>query len=103
MNWLPVSKKEAQFCGVKMKPRGHSILDRLDIKRIRGGYKLTQAQFADLLGINVRTLSNWEQGRRWSCSGWPISILKRNTLLSKRPIKNGACKDNLEGTDHHSC
>ena len=39
-------------------------LDRLDIKRIREGYKLTQEQFAAMLGISVRTLRNWEQGRR---------------------------------------
>lgn len=39
-------------------------LDRLDIKRIREGYKLTQEQFASMLGISVRTLRNWEQGRR---------------------------------------
>ena len=39
-------------------------LDRLDIKRIREGYNLTQAQFAAMLGISVRTLRNWEQGRR---------------------------------------
>ncbi|MCU0489327.1 MAG: helix-turn-helix domain-containing protein [Anaerolineales bacterium] len=39
-------------------------LDRLDIKRIREGYQLTQAQFAAMLGISVRTLRNWEQGRR---------------------------------------
>jgi putative transcriptional regulator len=39
-------------------------LGRLDIKRIREGYKLTQAQFAAMLGISVRTLRNWEQGRR---------------------------------------
>ena len=39
-------------------------LDRLDIKRIRDGYKLTQKQFAAMLGISVRTLRNWEQGRR---------------------------------------
>ncbi len=39
-------------------------LDRLDIKRIRKGYNLTQAQFAAMLGISVRTLRNWEQGRR---------------------------------------
>lgn len=35
-----------------------------DIKRIRGNYKLTQAQFAAMLGISVKTLRNWEQGRR---------------------------------------
>ncbi len=39
-------------------------LDRLDIKRIRRGYKLIQAQFAAMLGISERTLRNWEQGRR---------------------------------------
>lgn len=38
--------------------------DRLDIKHIRAGYNLTQAQFAAMLGISVRTLRNWEQGRR---------------------------------------
>lgn len=39
-------------------------VDPLDIKRIREGYKLTQSQFAAMLGISVRTLRNWEQGRR---------------------------------------
>ena len=39
-------------------------LDRLDIKHIREGYNLTQEQFAAMLGISVRTLRNWEQGRR---------------------------------------
>jgi putative transcriptional regulator len=38
--------------------------DRLDIKRIRESYQLTQEQFAAMLGISVRTLRNWEQGRR---------------------------------------
>jgi putative transcriptional regulator len=38
--------------------------DRLDIKRIREKYNLTQEKFAALLGISVRTLRNWEQGRR---------------------------------------
>ncbi len=35
-----------------------------DIKSIRDGFGLTQEQFAALLGISVRTLRNWEQGRR---------------------------------------
>lgn len=38
--------------------------DRLDIKHIRAKYNLTQEQFAIMLGISVRTLRNWEQGRR---------------------------------------
>ena len=35
-----------------------------DIKNIRNGFGLTQEQFAAMLGISVRTLRNWEQGRR---------------------------------------
>ena len=35
-----------------------------DVKNIREQYKLSQRQFASLLGISVKTLQNWEQGRR---------------------------------------
>jgi putative transcriptional regulator len=35
-----------------------------DVKAIREGLHFTQQQFAALLGISVRTLQNWEQGRR---------------------------------------
>ena len=36
----------------------------LDVMGIREGYKLSQTRFAALLGISVKTLRNWEQGRR---------------------------------------
>lgn len=39
-------------------------LQPLAIKQIRENYKLTQEQFAALMGISVGTLRNWEQGRR---------------------------------------
>lgn len=35
-----------------------------DVKRIREAYELSQTEFATLLGISVKTLQNWEQGRR---------------------------------------
>jgi putative transcriptional regulator len=35
-----------------------------DVAAIRESYNLSQEQFAMLLGISVRTLQNWEQGRR---------------------------------------
>jgi putative transcriptional regulator len=35
-----------------------------DVLAIRERYALSQDQFASLLGISVRTLQNWEQGRR---------------------------------------
>ncbi len=36
----------------------------LDVTGIREGYRLSQTRFAALLGISVKTLRNWEQGRR---------------------------------------
>lgn len=35
-----------------------------DVAAVRSEYGLSQAKFAALLGISVRTLQNWEQGRR---------------------------------------
>jgi putative transcriptional regulator len=34
------------------------------IKEIRQNYNLTQSEFAQLLHVSLRTLQNWEQGRR---------------------------------------
>jgi len=35
-----------------------------DVAAIRDAYGLSQRRFADLLGLSVRTVQNWEQGRR---------------------------------------
>lgn len=35
-----------------------------DVKRIRTEYALSQSEFAAMLGVSVKTLQNWEQGRR---------------------------------------
>jgi len=42
---------------------------------------LSQAQFAALLGVSVRTLQQWEQGRRQP-SGAAKTLL---TIVEKRP------------------
>jgi putative transcriptional regulator len=39
-------------------------LEDPDVAAIRNEYGLSQEKFAALLGISVRTLQNWEQGRR---------------------------------------
>lgn len=39
-------------------------IEPVDVKQIRRGYRLTQAEFAAMLGVSLRTLQNWEQGRR---------------------------------------
>lgn len=41
-----------------------TFLDEPDPRVIRENLDLSQEDFAALLGISVRTLQNWEQGRR---------------------------------------
>ena len=36
----------------------------VDIKGIRARLKLSQSEFALMIGVSVSTLQNWEQGRR---------------------------------------
>ena len=44
-----------------------------DIKRSRAKLELSQSEFADLLGLSVRTLQQWEQDRQ--APGAPAAAL----------------------------
>ena len=48
----------------KNKPSREFDFDNPDPKYIREHLGLSQAKFANLLGISTSTLQNWEQGRR---------------------------------------
>ena len=48
----------------KAKPSRKFIVETPNVKKIRSNYKLSQPEFAALMGISVKTLQNWEQGRR---------------------------------------
>ena len=48
----------------EQEPSRKFIIEEPDVKEIREQYNLSQSQFASLLGISVKTLQNWEQGRR---------------------------------------
>lgn len=39
-------------------------IDPPDVKRIREQLDVSQGEFALMIGVSVRTLQNWEQGRR---------------------------------------
>ena len=49
--------------GAKAPSRAFAI-NGADIKQLRADYALSQNEFAALMGISVKTLRNWEQGRR---------------------------------------
>lgn len=63
---------------------GRSSADDLDVSAIRNEYGLSQAKFAALLGISVRTLQNWEQGRRQPRG--PAHVLLRVAARHPRAI-----------------
>lgn len=48
----------------EIKPSKKLNVKDIDVKKIREGMNLSQSQFAELLGISLGTIRNWEQGRR---------------------------------------
>lgn len=40
------------------------IPEDIDVRRIRRKLEMTQRSFADYFGVNLRTVQDWEQGRR---------------------------------------
>ena len=64
-NEIMISLEEAgEIAEGKKKPSRSFSYSAMDIKAIRKKLKLTQKNLAELMGISVRTLQNWEQGRR---------------------------------------
>jgi putative transcriptional regulator len=45
-------------------PLRSTLLTKLDVKALRERLGLTQNQFAGMIGVSIKTLQNWEQGRR---------------------------------------
>ncbi len=45
-------------------PSRKFVVEAPDVKSIRERFQLSQSEFAALLGISIKTLQNWEQGRR---------------------------------------
>ena len=53
----------------------------LDVKKIREQTGLSQSAFSALIHVSIRTLQNWEQGRR-TPNGPALALL---TILKKDP------------------
>ena len=57
------------------------VINVPDVAKTRAKTGLSQARFAELLGVSVRTLQDWEQGRR-APSGAARTLL---TIAAKNP------------------
>ena len=57
-------KEGGEILRDKKKPARAWVVEDPDVADLRERYGLSQSKFAALLGISVRTLQNWEQGRR---------------------------------------
>jgi len=55
--------------------RVHSLKDPAAPKVIRNKLRLSQSAFAGLMGVSLRTVQDWEQGRR-KPSGPAIALLR---------------------------
>ena len=45
-------------------PHRRTVLSTVDVKGLRERLGLTQNQFSGMIGVSIKTLQNWEQGRR---------------------------------------
>lgn len=45
-------------------PSRKFVVEAPNAKHIRDHYQLSQSEFATLMGVSIKTLQNWEQGRR---------------------------------------
>ena len=63
-NLLESVKEAGQIKKGKAKARRTTVIDFPDIKKIRSELSVSQDEFALMIGVSVRTLQNWEQGRR---------------------------------------
>jgi putative transcriptional regulator len=55
--------------------RTHTLKDPADPQIIRSRLNLSQSEFASLMGVSVRTVQEWEQGRR-KPSGSAVALLR---------------------------
>ena len=69
--------------GVRQIKRGEigRVINVPDVRKTRERTGLSQGHFAQLLGVSVRTLQDWEQGRR-APSGAARTLL---TIAAKNP------------------
>jgi len=70
-----VQEMKRHAAGKRVRGARTTSLDEPDVRAIREAANVSQAQFAALIGVNLRTLQNWEQ-QRTRPSGPARALLK---------------------------
>ena len=68
----------------RAKPSRVMKMEALDIKDVRGRLRVSQTEFARMIGVSPRTLQNWEQGRRTPHG--PASALLRVAAMNPKAV-----------------
>jgi putative transcriptional regulator len=80
-----VREMKRHIAGKRVRGAKTSVLPASDVRSIREAARISQSQFARLIGVNLRTLQNWEQ-QRTQPSG-PAKALLKIVALNPRAIE----------------
>ena len=58
-----VQEMKQHIAGKRVRGAVETLLPTPDVREIREAAHISQSQFAKLIGVNLRTLQNWEQHR----------------------------------------
>ncbi len=58
------------------------VPEKVDVKRIRTGLKMTQAKFSNVFGFSLDAVKNWEIGRRTPESAARVLL----TVIEREPV-----------------
>jgi putative transcriptional regulator len=92
--------KEWQQGKKKLKTTRMELPRAADVAKIRQNLDLTQDEFADFMGVNVKTLQNWEQKRREPQG--PARSLLRIAEKAPEAILKALPRKIHRGESHHS-
>ena len=72
----------------RRKPSRRTVIRSSGIRDIRERTSLSQSEFAQLIGVSVKTLQNWEQDRRRPTgpAAALLSIIKHDPALAMKAI-----------------
>jgi len=70
-----VREMKRHMAGKAVRGARTTQLNEPDVRAIREAAKISQSKFAELIGVNLRTLQNWEQ-RRTKPTGPARALLK---------------------------